>query len=128
MIIVDGRPLPVGGTDGAQELALLELRLLKALAALDPPHGLASILHSRIAARIRELRSPDTPDPDARQPADLDREELREATGIIRALLALPGHQHATQGGHGLHVALSAYAQDLAEENRRRTAHTPPPP
>jgi hypothetical protein len=127
VIIVDGKPLPEGGPDG-RELALLELRLYKALAALDPPHGLAAILHSRIAARIRELRHTGTPDPGTRHPADLTPDELHEAAGITRVLLALPGHEHATMGGHGLQVALTAYARDLASEARSRATHPPPPP
>jgi hypothetical protein len=119
VIIIDGQDITTPDTgDEAAELrqARLEVKLCKALAALDPPHGLQVILHGRIAGHLRALNRHGAPGPDARQPADLTDDELRDAAGIIRALLALPSPGSGHSSAHGLRTVLGRYALDLAHE------------
>jgi hypothetical protein len=58
MITVDGEAVPRDSPDGDDREAILrtaqlELKLCKALAALDPPHELSTILHVRITEQLR---------------------------------------------------------------------------
>jgi hypothetical protein len=93
VITVDGDPItPADAGDEAEELrqgqARLEVKLCKALAALDPPHGLQVIVHGRIAGHLRMLSRHGARCLDARQPAGLTDDELRgascDATGETR--------------------------------------------
>ena len=69
MITVDGEPVPQNPADSndveeALRTVRLELKLCKALAALDPPHELSTILHARITEQLRTLRRYDANDQD----------------------------------------------------------------
>jgi hypothetical protein len=74
VITIDGEPVSPGDDDDAAKAARAarqELKLCKALAALDPPGSLASIVYGRIAGHLRALNYDNLTDPGARQPADL---------------------------------------------------------
>jgi hypothetical protein len=131
VIIVDGEeitPWSPDGKDGGgptgEEIvraARLELKLCKALVALNPPHGLSVILYGRIAQALRVLSNHDAADPDARQATDLDDDELRQAAEIVRAIRALPAiASRIGKGGHGLRFILTDYALDLVNEIDKR--------
>jgi hypothetical protein len=123
---VDGEAVnpPNGdGEDSRDEMreTRLELKLCKALAALNPPHELSGYLHTRVADLLRKLRRNDAMDEDVTHPADLTDDELKQAAGIVRAIRALPSSAGRYQGGTGLRVALGGYALDLADEIATRT-------
>ena len=126
MITVDGEAIPRDSPDRddreeALRTARLELKLCKALAALDPPHELSVILHARIAEQLRRLRDYDAHDEDVRQAPDLTDDELRQAAGIIRAIRALPSWTDKRHMGRpGFRVILSAYALELTDEIGKR--------
>jgi hypothetical protein len=129
MITVDGEAVTPGpGEDdsepyecGPLRTARLELKLCKALAALDPSPELRAPLHARIAAQLRKLPRYNATDPDTRQAADLTDDELREAAAIIRAIRALPTWSAMSyQGSSGLRTALGGYALDIADELDKR--------
>jgi hypothetical protein len=127
MITVDGEAIPRGTPDRddrdeeALRAARLELKLCKALAALDPPHELSTILHARITLQLRRLRRYDATDQDVRQVPDLTDDELHQAAGIIRAIRALPSWTDKSYtGGTGFRVLLSGYALDLTDELDKR--------
>jgi hypothetical protein len=135
LITVDGEPVNPrdnnsdgNDSEGAIRCARLELKLCKALAALNPPHNLSACLHARITDLLKTLRRHDATDQDTRQAADLSDNELKEATGIIRAIHAMdtwPARGYYP--GSGLRVALSGYALDLTAEIDARTTHDTQP-
>ena len=108
------------GRDVIREIRL-ELKLCKALVALRPSDEISGYLYARIADLLRTMRRHDAIDEDCTQPADFTDAELKEATGIIRAMRALPSSARGYQGGTGLRVALGGYAMDLADEISART-------
>ena len=126
MITVDGEAVTPGpdgssGEDEAVRLARLDLKLCKALAALNPPHKLSVLLHARITALLRTLQRHEAIDQDTRQVADLDDEALREAAEVIRAIRALPFWTgKAFMGGPSFRTVLSGFALDVADEIDRR--------
>jgi hypothetical protein len=114
---------PPGGDDGENAVrnARLELKLCKALAALNPPHDLSACLHARIAELLKALRRHGATDQDVRQAADLSDGELTEAAGIVRAFQAMDSWpSRGYYPGSGLRVALGGYALDLAGEIGQR--------
>jgi hypothetical protein len=131
MITVDGEPVPRNPSDSGDHeetvrTTRLELKLCKALAALDPPHELSTILHARITEQLRRLRRYDANDQEVRQACDLTDSELREAAGIIRAIRALPSWSDKTySSGTGFRVVLSGYALDLTDEIDKRADRLP---
>jgi hypothetical protein len=129
LITVDGEPIALSSDadDGGQEneglrLARLDLKLCKALLALDPPHELSVLLHARIAEQLRRLSSRYyAVDQDVRQVADLTSEELREAAGVIRAIRALPSlTKRGFPGTLPFRSALGGYALDIVDEIDQR--------
>jgi hypothetical protein len=125
VITADGEPVTPGpdGSDGPEAVrqALLDLKLCKALAALNPPHELSVLLHARITGQLRMVRRWNASDQDTRHAADLDDDELHQAAGIIRAIRALPfWTARAIMGGPGLRTVLSSYALDIADELGKR--------
>jgi hypothetical protein len=136
MITVDGEAITPGpeengsrqGEVPALRTIRLELKLCKALVALDPSPELLAPLHGRIAAQLRRLPRYGATDPDTRQPADLTDDELRQAVAIVRAIRALPTWpQMSHQGSSGMRTALGGYALDLADElDKRSGQHTQP--
>jgi hypothetical protein len=129
VIVVDGEEIPQpadvdqGGEDGKEvvRVARLEVKLCKALAALDPPHELSVLLHGRITEALRRLQRYDATDLNVRQVADLADDEVREAAVIVRAIRALPSWSDKSyQGKTGFRVVLSGYALDLADEIDKR--------
>jgi hypothetical protein len=129
MITIDGEavtPDPDGndvghGEDEALRAVRLELKLCRALIALDPLPELCAPLHGRIAAQLRKLARWGDTDPGTRQAADLTDDELREAATIIRAIRALPTWPTMSyQGSSGLRTALGGYALDIADELDKR--------
>jgi hypothetical protein len=133
MITVDGEAINPGPGDSdsgpgeapALRAIRLELKLCKALVALNPSPELRAPLHARIAAQMRKLRRYDVSDPDTRQGADLTDAELREATAVIRAIRALPTWPTMSyQGSSGLRTALGGYALDIADELDERAGRT----
>jgi hypothetical protein len=101
--------------------ARLELKLCKALAALNPPHEVATLLHGRIVEQLGKLRRLRAIDEDVRQVFDLTDEELREAAGIVRAVRGLPSWMdRGLQGGVSFRAALGGYALDLVDEIDKR--------
>jgi hypothetical protein len=85
VITVDGQPVNPGGAsapdcaDGVQEtlrIIRLELKLCKALTALNPPHEVSASLHARITDLLRRLKRHDATDQDVTQAADLSDDEL----------------------------------------------------
>jgi hypothetical protein len=125
VITVDGEPVTGSESDDPEDImrrARTELKCCKALAAMNPPHDVSASLHARIVELLRTLRRHGTQDQDVAQMADLSDEELRQATGIIRALrAALP--EKGYQGGTGFRVALGGYALDVVDEIQTRTAN-----
>jgi hypothetical protein len=120
---VNGHPVTGhGGHDDDRSVARArrELRLSKALLALNPPHDLATILYTRAYALMRDLRRDGTIDPDTRQAADLGDDELHQAAGIVRELLALHNQKANGSAPRGLRVVLGSYALDLAHESDTR--------
>ena len=82
VITVDGEAIPQDfpGGDAREEAlrtARLELKLCKALAGLDPPHELSTILHARITEQLRRLRRHDASGR-ADQPVVKHRDARRE--------------------------------------------------
>jgi hypothetical protein len=129
VITVDGQAVNPGGADGGDadeevvRIIRLELKLCKALLALNPPHDLSVLAHTRAAELLRTLRRHDTADRDVSQVADLGDAELREAAGIIRAFHALPSWAaKGFQGGTSFRAVLGEYALDLAAEIGTRAA------
>jgi hypothetical protein len=129
VITVDGQavnPGPAGAPGGEDSSGdalrdiRMELKLCKALAALNPPHEVSGFLHARIADLLRRLRRRDATDQDVRQAGDLSDDELRQAAGILRAIRALPTWASPYQGGAGLRVALGGYAIGLIDELDKR--------
>jgi hypothetical protein len=130
VIVVDGeeipRPMDGGqrgeGHDEVVRVARLEVKLCKALAALDPHRELSVLLHGRITEALRRLRRHDATDLGVREVADLTDDELRQAAVIVRAIRALPSWADKSyQGGTGFRVVLSGYALDLADEIDKRS-------
>src|SRR5258708_3798988 len=117
VITADGEAIPRDspGADAREEAlrtARLELKLHKALAALDPPHEMSAILHARITEQLRRLRRHDANDQDVRQPRDFTDDELRKAAMIIRAIRALPSWTDKSYtGGTGFRVVISGSPQ-----------------
>ena len=75
------------GSDGdsseeALRIVRLELKLCKALTALNPPHEVSASLHARITDLLRRLKRHDATDEDVTQAADLSDEELHQAAAI----------------------------------------------
>jgi hypothetical protein len=129
VIVVDGEQIsrPKDGGQGGESpedvvrVARLEVKLCKALAALDPQHELSVLLHGRITEALRRLRRHDATDLAVRRVADLSDDELRQAAGIVRAIRALPSWtETGYPGGTGFRVVLSGYALDLADEIDKR--------
>ena len=103
--------------------ARLELKLCKALVALNPPHDLSVMVHARTAEALKVLRRHGVTDDDVIQAADLSDAELKEAAGIVRAFRALPSYwAKGFQGGSSFRAVLGEYALDLAEEMDNRAA------
>jgi hypothetical protein len=138
VITVDGQPVHPGPAnahddDGdSREEALrtvrLELKLCKALAALNPPHEVSASLHARITDLLRRLKRHDATDQDVTQAADLSDDELHQAAKILRAFRALPTWEAAYQGGGtGFRTALGSYAMGLADELDKRATQDSPP-
>lgn len=133
MITVDGEaitPSPDGsnGEDEAVRLTRLDLKLCKALTALNPPHELSVLLHARITAHLRTLRRSGSTAQDTRQAADLDDDELRQGAAIFQATRALPfWSEKAIMGGPSYRTILASYALDLTDELNRRTGRNPQP-
>ena len=133
MITVDGEPVSPDaqdddGEDGfRRELHAiqLEIKLCKALLMLDPPQELSGPMHARMASNMRKLRAYRATDPSARQPADLSDTELHEASGLIRAIRALPGWSH--HDSSGLRGALGNYALDIVCETDKRAERNQQP-
>jgi hypothetical protein len=99
----------------------LELKLCKALTALNPPHEVSASLHARISDQLRRLRRHDATDQDVTQVADLSDDELHQAAAILRAFRALPTWEAAYRGGGtGFRAALGGYAIGLADELDKR--------
>jgi hypothetical protein len=116
----------VDGGEEAVRAARLEVKLCKALAALDPPHELSVLLHGRITEGLRRMRRYDATDLEVRQVVDLDDEELLQAAGAVRAIRALPSwSDKGYTGGTGFRVVLSGYALDLADEIDKRGRDKP---
>lgn len=129
MITVDGEPVITGPDpsdhDEATRLALLELKLYKALAALSPPHDLSSLLHARVTEAMRTLKKRGVTDPGARAAADLTDDELHQAAALVRAMQSLPswtGIQGYYRPG-SFRAILSSYALDLDGELSKRAGH-----
>jgi hypothetical protein len=130
VITVDGQPVNPGGTsahDGgdsdeeALRIIRLELKLCKALAALNPPHDVSVALHVRIADLLRRLKRHDATDQDVTLPADLTDDELHQAASILRAIRALPTWEAAYKGGGtSFRAALGDYAISLIDELDKR--------
>jgi hypothetical protein len=124
VITVGGEAVsPAGDGSGEDEAAKevraarLELRLCKALAALNPPRDVALLVHARAAGLLRLLRKHDAADTDVTAVSDLGDGELREAVEIVRAFRALPpGGIRGFPGGRSFRAVLGEYAFDLAAE------------
>ncbi len=122
MITVDGESVTPGSDASDDEaetvrLVRLDLKLCKALVALNPPHELSVLLHARMAGQLRTLRRRNAADQDTRQAADLDDDELSQAAAIIKAIRALPSWSNkALMGTAGFRSILSDYALDIADE------------
>lgn len=124
MITIDGQAVnPRSDAANAVDEARLELKLCRALAAMNPPRDLSLMVHARAAELLRVLRNHDVPDPGAIPVADLDVRELKEATGIVLAFRALPScGVKGFHGGVSFRAVLGEYALDLAAELDTRTA------
>jgi hypothetical protein len=124
MITVDGQPV---GLDGDELSHIrIQLKLCKALAALNPPHKLAVTIHARIASLLRALAWHESRDRDTRQPADLTDQELHEAAGIVRALrVALPPTMTGYVREGSMRAELGGYALGIADEIQRRSSAGP---
>jgi hypothetical protein len=135
VITVDGQAVNRGddGSDGGgvQEVlraARLELRLCRALVALNPPRDVSLLVHARAAELLRVLRKHDAADEDATSAADLGDGELKEAAGLVRAFHALPScGVKGFPGGITFRAVLGEYALDLATELDGRAMRTPEP-
>lgn len=134
MIVVDSEEIPRPTDDGQRgesseevvRAARLEVKLCKALTALDPHHELSVLLHGRTTEALRRLRRYDATDLEVRQVADLDDEELSQAAGVVRAIRASPSwSDKCYAGGTGFRVVLSGYALDLADEIDKRGRDKP---
>jgi hypothetical protein len=136
VISVDGQAVNRGddGSDGGgvQEVlraARLELRLCRALVALNPPRDVSLLVHARAAELLRVLRKHDAAYEDATSAADLGDGELKEAAGLVRAFHALPScGVNGFPGGITFRAVLGEYALDLATELDGRAMRTPEPP
>jgi hypothetical protein len=141
LITVDGEPVNPPDASSRDDIAAkaghavrayqLELKLCKALAALNPPPDLAYYLHTRIIELLRRLRANRAADAGATWPAGLSDTDLRQAASIIRAFRALPAWtERGFEGGTGRRATLGEYALDLATEieNRATTSTQPTTP
>jgi hypothetical protein len=135
VITVDGQAVNPGGTgadDGKDtdgetlRIIRLELKLCKALAALNPPHDVSAAIHARIADLLRKLKRYGATDRDVIQAADLSDDELRQAASVLRAIRALPTWEAPYKGGGtGFRVVLGDYAISLFDELDKRAPARP---
>jgi hypothetical protein len=121
VITVDGEAV---NPDDAVGAARLELRLCKALAALNPPRDVSLLVHARAVELLRVLRKHDAANPDVIGVADLSDADLKEAVGIVRAFRALPPYSVRGFQGLSFRSVLGEYAFDLAAELDARATGT----
>jgi hypothetical protein len=130
VITVNGQAVNPAGDHGddddaakAADAARLELKLCRALAALNPPRDVSLLAHARAAELLRILRNHDVADPDDIRVPDLSDSELKEAAAIVRAFRALPScGLKGFPGGVSFRAVLGEYALDVAAELDTRSA------
>jgi hypothetical protein len=128
VITVDGEAINPIADDNPKSIETIvsetrvELKLCRALAALNPPLDLSVILHARAAELLKALRRYDATDQDVIPAEDLSDTDLKQAASFVRAFRALPSWgTKGFQGGVSFRSILGEYALELADEIDSRT-------
>jgi hypothetical protein len=127
VITVDGEAVMQADSDDPEHILAnvrTELKLCKALLALDPPYDVAVSLYARITDILRVLKRHGQRD--AGTPvAELSDEELASARDLLRAIRAVTPERQLT-GNTGFRVVLSEYTLAVVDETEKLTSGSRP--